>query len=193
MKTLLTAFVAFVASSAIALAADLPSRKAAAEPTAATNAFALSGWYAGGYVGGNNTSYRGLNVGDTAFVMGGVVGYEWNEYLRTEVTFDNTAKASPTTAKHGQALFANAILQYPVGWGLTPYVLGGTGFGWNAWGKGDSGITDDAKAIYNVGGGLRYAVTDRFELDGRYRYVNAYSGTKFKNNNVVTLGANYKF
>jgi opacity protein-like surface antigen len=194
MKKLITALTALVATASVAMAADLPSRKAPVAPVS-TNAFTLSGWYAGGFVGGNVANWDNVSWDKTPAVFGALVGYEWNPYFRTEATFDYTTKAAPTTSEAGQTVFANAVVQYPIGFGFTPYAFAGTGFGWNAWGKGVSGanFVDDAKLLYNVGGGVRYAVTERIDIDGRYRYINAYSGTKFDNNHVVTLGANYKF
>ena len=192
MKKLISALFALVAGTSMALATDLPSRRAAPAPAVSTNAFTLSGWYAGGYVGGNFTN-SDFAWNSTPVVFGAVVGYEWNPYFRTEATVDNTTRATLTTAQSGQTVFVNGILQYPVGYGITPYVLAGTGFGWNAWGKGDAGFADDARALYNLGAGVRYALTDQFEIDGRYRYINAYSGVKYDNNHVVTLGLNYRF
>lgn len=195
MKKLISALFALFVGASVATAADLPSRSAASAPVVSTNAFTLSGWYAGGYVGANAVNYDSITWKSTPILVGALVGYEWNTYFRTEATFDYTTKAEPTTNEAGQAVFANAVIQYPIGWGITPYVLAGTGFGWNAWGKGVAGanFADDARALYNVGGGVRYAVTNRWEIDGRYRYVNAWSGDKFDNNHVVSIGANYKF
>ena len=77
-----------------------------------------------------------------------------------------------------------------MGYGFTPYALAGLGAGWNGWGKVGTG---NANTLYNVGGGVRYALTNNFELDGRYRYVNSFNGAGFNNNHVVTLGVGYKF
>ena len=191
MKKLIIAMFALVAGVSAAVAADLPSKGAAAAPAVSTSAFNLSGWYAGGYVGGNFDDTVKYNYDTTAKVFGGVVGYEWNKFVRTEATFDYNTKATPTTSKTGQTLFGNAIVQYPVGFGLTPYALAGVGYGWGSWDKVGENSMD--RVLYNVGGGVRYDLTKAFELDGRYRYINAVQGAKFDNNHVMTLGVNYKF
>ena len=191
MKKLIIAMFALVAGVSVASAADLPSKSAAAAPAVSTSAFNLSGWYVGGYVGGNFDDTNKFKYDNTPKVIGGVVGYEWNKYIRTEATFDYTTKTSPTTTKTGETVFGNAVVGYPV-LGVTPYLLAGVGYGFGSWDKvGKNWDTD--RALYNVGGGIRYDLTKSFEVDGRYRYVDSINGTKFNNNHVVTLGANYKF
>ena len=193
MKKTLASLLASVALLGSALAADLPSKTAPAVPAAATSAFGLSGFYVGGNVGTNYAKFADYTWNTSPYTIGAVGGYEWNRYFRTEATFDYTSKEKPTTTQAGQLVFANAVVQYPVGFGVTPYAFAGTGFGWNAWGKGQKDFTDDAKALYNVGAGARYELSKNFELDGRYRYIQSYEGVKFKNNNIVSVGANYKF
>jgi outer membrane immunogenic protein len=195
MKKLLLALFALVAGVSVAIAADLPSKKAAPAPAVSTSLFGLNGVYVGGYVGQNFGEVGNYSWDTSPYVVGGVAGYQWNSYFRTEATFDYTSKQAPTNTKAGETVFANAVVQYPVGFGVTPYLLAGAGLGWNAWGKGPEGASfaDDAKALYNVGGGVRYELTKSWELDARYRYINAYSGTKFDNSNIVTFGTNYKF
>ena len=191
MKKLITALFALVAGVSVAAAADLPSKKAAPAP-AVSDAFNINGWYAGGYVGGNvNKIDSNMTYDTTAKVVGGVVGYEWNKYFRTEATFDYNTKAAPTTTKTGQTVFGNAVVGYPVGFGVTPYLLAGVGYGFGSWDKVVGSNAD--RTLYNVGGGIRYDLTKAFELDGRYRYINSLSDSKFTNNQIVTLGVNYKF
>ena len=189
MKKLITAMFALAAGVSVAMAADLPSKKAAPAP-AVSDAFNLSGWYAGGFVGGNYNKLSGITYDNTSKVFGGVVGYEWNPMIRTEATFDYNTKATPTTTKTGETVFANAVVSYPV-FGFSPYVLGGVGYGWNGWAKPNE--TGSDRVLYNVGGGVRYEFAKNWEIDARYRYIDAIQGTKFTNNNVTTLGVNYKF
>lgn len=191
MKKLFTAMFALVAGLSVACAADLPSKSAAAAPAVSTSAFGLSGWYAGGFVGGNFDDTNKFKYDNTPKVFGGLVGYEWGKYVRTEATIDYNTKAAPTTTKTGETVFGNAVVSYPA-LGVTPYLLAGVGYGFGSWDKvGKSWDTD--RALYNVGGGVRYDITKSFEVDGRYRFVNAVNGPKFDNNHVVTLGVNYKF
>ena len=191
MKKLITALFAFAAGVSVAAAADLPSKSAAAAPAVSTSAFNLSGWYAGGFVGGNFDDTNKFEYDNTPKVFGGVAGYQWNKYIRTEATFDYTTKISPSTTKDGQTAFGNAVVSYPVGFGVSPYILAGVGYGWGAWDKVVG--TNDDRTLYNIGAGLRYDLTKSFEIDGRYRYIDGLTAKKFDNNHVVTLGVNYKF
>lgn len=193
MKKLITALFAIAAGVSVASATDLPSRKAASAPAVSTSVFGLGGFYVGGNVGGNVANFDAISYDKTPIFVGLTAGYEWNRYVRTEATVDYSTKAAPTTSQAGQTVFANAVVQYPIGFNITPYAFAGIGYGWNAWGKGANDFVDDAKALYNIGGGLRYDLTKNVELDGRYRYIQAINGAKFENNHVISLGANYKF
>jgi opacity protein-like surface antigen len=153
----------------------------------------LGGYYVGGNVGTNYAKFADYTWNTSPYTIGAVGGYEWNRYFRTEATFDYTSKEKPTTTKSGETVFANAVVQYPVGFGVTPYAFAGTGYGFNGWGKGKSAVVDDAKALYNVGAGARYELSKNLELDGRYRYIQSYEGVKYNNNNIFSVGANYKF
>jgi len=191
MKKLFTAMFALVAGASVAVAADLPSKSAAAAPAVSTSAFNLSGWYAGGYIGGNFDDTNKFKYDNTPKVLGGVAGYQWNKYLRTEATLDYNTKAAPTTTKTGETVFANAVVGYPVGFGVTPYLLAGVGYGWGSWDKAVG--TNSERTLYAIGGGVRYDITKAFEIDGRYRYIDGLTTQKFDNNHVVTVGVNYKF
>ena len=190
MKKLITALFALVAGVSVAAAADLPSKSAAAAPAVSTSAFALSGWYAGGFVGGNFVNTSNLKYDTTPKVFGGLAGYEWGKHIRTEATFDYNTKTAPTTTNTGETAFANTVVSYPV-FGVSPYLLAGVGYGWGSWDKVVG--TNKDRALYNIGGGVRYEFAKSMELDARYRYIDGLTGKKFDNNHVVTLGVNYKF
>ena len=164
-KSIVTA-AALLASTA-AIASDLPSRSAAPAPvfTQAASPF---------YVGVRG----GLDYkkDDQKFSVGGNAGYEVNSYVRGEVGYDYLNDADKTHAVTG-----NFIVQFPV-MTFTPYALAGVGYRW-------TDIKNDY--VYNVGGGVRYSVTKDIELDARYRYINDFDNVK--HNNVISLGANYKF
>jgi opacity protein-like surface antigen len=192
MKKLIIAMFALVAGASVAFAADLPSKSAPAAPSpVSTSAFDLSGWYVGGFAGGNFAKWSSIDLNTTSKVFGGVAGYEWNKYLRTELTADYNTQTTPTTTSAGQTVFANATVGYPVGFGFTPYVLGGVGYGWGSWDR-IVGTNKD-RTLYNIGGGIRYDIARNWELDARYRYIQSLTDNKFNNNQIVTMGVNYKF
>lgn len=184
MKNLIAAAImALTASSAIA--ADLPSKKA----TPAAPVTAPDNWYVGVNAGGAVKLNR--TVTDNPALAGGVVGYKWNSQFATEVTVDQELKKGSQKAETRVA--ANAVYS-PIGavYGFSPYVLAGVGAQNHDFIN--NGVKDGTKAIYNVGGGVKYAIDKNWEVDARYRWVNTFSdGTKILDNSVVTAGVNYKF
>jgi opacity protein-like surface antigen len=172
LKSIIT-LAAIVASTA-ALATDLPSKKEAPAP-----AFTQAQ---------NNPFYVGIRGGDlyknevNNWTVGGNAGYEVNKFARVEVNYDRLNNKDIKALKT-DAVTGNAIAQLPFNlFNITPYALAGVGYGWSDYKNG---------GIYNVGGGVRYGVTNNVELDARYRYI-----SDFKNEittNAFTAGVNYKF
>lgn len=167
-----------LALSGAAMASDLPSRAPAPAPVfAAAPAAVTSGFYAG---------VRGTYATEAAKgSLGGNAGYEFGA-LRVEGDYDRLG-----LGKTGANLAtANVIYGYKLG-NLTPYVLGGAGV------KSADGFKADANhAVYNVGGGVRFAVTEKIELDARYRFVQAIRKDAFGDrayDHLLTAGVNYKF
>jgi opacity protein-like surface antigen len=172
LKSIIT-LAAIVASTA-ALATDLPSKKEAPAPVftqAQNNPF---------YVGVRGGGLYKDEVNN--WTVGGNAGYEVNKFARVEVGYDRLDNKDIKALKT-DAVTGNAIAQLPIGiFNITPYALAGVGYGWSDYKNG---------GIYNVGGGVRYGVTNNVELDARYRYI-----SDFKNEvttNAFTAGVNYKF
>lgn len=174
-----TLITALLLSTSMAVAADLPSRMAPPAPVfTATAPAAATGFYAG---------VRGSYA--TEFEKGAVganVGYEYGS-LRFEGAYDRLGLGKAGV----NMLTGNVIYGYKLG-NLTPYVLGGAGFA-----SGQGFQFDVNHAVYNVGGGVRFAVTEKIELDGRYRFVQAIrkdgvTGERAYDH-LLTAGVNYKF
>jgi opacity protein-like surface antigen len=186
MKNLITA-VALILTASAASAANLPEKKATPTAPAIT---APESWYVGVNAGGAINKLD-RNVTDNPVTFGGVVGYKWNPMFATEVTVDEQLKKGDQKAQ--TRVVANGVVS-PFGavFGFTPYALAGVGAQNHDFIN--NGVKDGTKAIYNVGGGVKYAIAKNWEADARYRWVNTFSdGTKIKDNSVVTLGLNYKF
>ena len=142
---------------------------------------------AGLYVGG----FVGSSMGERDRVTAGVnAGYQFNRFLRAEATLDQTWK---TGVGGGARLMANAIGQYRIpGTTLTPYVLAGMGYGFDSLGSVRKGI---GVPQWNVGAGLRVAVSERVDLDARYRFIEGFNSRTphDRSTNLITVGAAYKF
>lgn len=87
----------------------------------------------------------------------------------------------------GQSAFINVVAGQAFG-SVTPFVLVGVGAGVNGAGDADK----DAEGLWNVGAGVAYNVTRNWQVDARYRYVDAISAVRDAEH-VVSLGVNYKF
>jgi Opacity protein and related surface antigens len=181
MKKILTAALglfafAFVAiASTPTVAADVPNRAALpARPVMVVPTFAKTGFYVSGHAGGA-TLGKGAVVGVGA-------GYDFG-MVRLEADYDYLGGKKGV---RGHMFTANAILEHDFD-RFTPYVLAGAGFR----------FADDVKwneriGVYVLGAGLRYAVTDNLDIDGRYRYVAPFQFNKGRDH-LFTVGVNYRF
>ena len=171
------AALALIATTASAIAADVPSRAEPAAPKApvsvsdknlyvgfnagalVTDGFNKNAPYSVGVVGG----YKVFGFGPAGLAVEGAYDYDKNK--------NNTVTG-------------NVIGSYKIG-ALTPYALAGAGYRYyDARGAKD-------EAVWNVGGGVKYAITSSFDVDARYRRFEGFDSKKTEDR--VTLGVNFKF
>jgi opacity protein-like surface antigen len=154
-------------------------------PTMVTAPAPVASPLTGVYVGAN----AGSNFRDTTdYQVGGILGYQFNRNLAAELTYDYMQLNNRTD---GQMVMGNVVYSRQLGQtALTPYVLVGTGMGWNALGVRNTGSN---LALYNVGGGVRLNLVRNVDLDARYRYVGAFDDSLNGNYHAVTGGLNYRF
>ena len=185
MKNIIAAAI-LALSVTSAFAGDLPSKKTT--PTPPPKVEAPASWYVGVNAGGAVKLDR--TVTDNPATVGGVVGYKWSPMFATEITVDEQFKKANQAAQ--TRVVANGVIS-PIGavYGFTPYALAGVGVQNHDF---RDGVRDNNKAVYNVGGGVKYAIAKNWEADARYRYTNTWSdGTKIRDTSIITLGINYKF
>jgi opacity protein-like surface antigen len=164
--------------STVAVAADIPSRNAPLPPVRPVFVETVKPFFVGVHAGTTNYDQKFWSD-NTEFRANVRAGYELSPYARIEANYDyghNSVSEFRTNTVTG-----NLIGQYRFG-SIVPYALVGGGYRW-------SGIKNEP--VYNVGGGVRYDLTSRFEVDARYRYVANFDNRR--DENVVTLGVNYKF
>ena len=168
MKKILVAALALLASVSVASAQDVRADR--------------NGLYIGGAVG---SSLRD----NSQTAVGAAVGYQFHPNFRVEAAYDLDPR---TNRDNGHLLMANAIAQYRIPTSVvTPYVLAGAGMGFDTYGKAANG---DVTAVYNVGGGVRLAVSTNVELDARYRYIGHFDNAPgLQSANMFTVGANWRF
>jgi len=183
MNKLVTAVLALFATAVAANAANLPEKKAT--PVAPATVSYPDTWYFG--VNGGVNYQRNDALRDQPGVAGFVVGRNINKQFAVEGTYDYYFKKDGH--KDNQRGAVN-VLYTPVElFGFRPYALAGVGAEAR-----DTAIVKngDARAIYNVGGCVKYGIATNIDADLRYKYVKDWSG-KDRDSNVVTFGINYKF
>jgi opacity protein-like surface antigen len=167
-KTLLAMAVALLATIGVANAQDIQADR--------------TGTYVGGMIGSTPQQGAQTDVGLAA-------GYQFHPNVRVEATYDYLWR---NTGSNGQMLMVNGIAQYRIPTSVvTPYVLAGTGVGFEGFGSTKNG---NAEMLYNVGAGVRFAVSRDVELDARYRYISHFNNAASSTNvNMLTVGANWRF
>ncbi len=172
-----------------------------------------SGWYLRGDVGYSFNRSRGadfdrafagptiqrLSFGDRSlkdsFVVGGGVGYQINNHLRTDLTFDYMAKSKfsgvapelnrADSAMRAYALMANAYVDLGTYGRITPYLGAGIGGAYVKWDKlsscGNCEIDGEGnwRFAYGLMAGASIDVTCNLKADVGYRFRQIGSGSMF--------------
>ena len=182
-KTIVTA-LAFLASTSVAFATDLPSKTSA--PAAPLPTFAQTQYYVGGNVGGDAQKAR-------VYSGGAVAGWNALPFLAVEGTYDLSRPQAKVRGEfnYGSTVAVNVVPQYKIpSTSFTAYGLGGVGYRWN------TAATVADHAVYNLGGGLKYEFAKNLELDSRYTRIDSIE-SKYQNassaEDRATFGVNYKF
>lgn len=141
-----------------------------------------SGIYAGGAIGSGSaaTSRVDLNA---------LVGYQVSPYVRAEADFDHSLHTSGAA----NMIMGNAIVQYRVpGTLVVPYAMIGAGAGYDKFANLKTG---NAEGLFDVGAGVRVAVSKNVEADVRYRLIRAINSAHagVGEENIFTAGLGYKF
>ena len=135
------------------------------------------------YVGAG-AAVQGTSVEDAQWGGTATVGYRVNRFLSVEGLADFGAGTG--TLRGNQALFGVVTAGVPVG-PVTPYVLAGVGYGFN----GLALTQNDPGSLWTAGVGVRYAITNRWELDGRWRRIESFNGDASAER--FTVGVNFRF
>src|SRR3954466_9854116 len=202
-------FVALLATGAIA--ADMPQPPPIYIPQIEEVA---SGWYLRGDIGMSNQRVKSLcNVlyntasvttvhkdFDSRMTFGLGVGYQWNNWLRTDITGEYRGKTSfhgfdivrapgfiGTDEYHGNKsewlALANVYVDLGTWWCVTPFIGAGIGVSYNTISNfmdintATNGVAYGATAsktnfAWAVHAGLSYKVNSQLSLEFAYRYVN---------------------
>lgn len=158
--------VAFMAPAAIA--ADIDTPQPAPAPYVQPDDNYVSGWYVRGDAGFSWLDVSGLDDGGAAIVGGGV-GYQVNQYFRTDLradyAFDHDAGAFDVS---GTTILWNGYIDVPLSMGFTPYVGLGAGYGFVDYSG--AGPSDDEGFAWAATGGVAFQMTQNIALDASYLY-----------------------
>jgi len=129
----------------------------------------------------NYNSYVGVFGGpnvSTGYSTGMTAGYKPFDNLGIEGRYTHRGNLHTKDTDH---VGVNFIPQARIkGTNITPYVLGGVAYN----------VTTH-KNTWNTGGGVKYGLTERVELDGRYTHTQNFNSRK--GDNAFTAGVNFKF
>jgi outer membrane immunogenic protein len=219
MRNVLLSTVAIVALTGSALAADLPSRKAAPAYIAPVSAFSWTGFYVGieggaGFI--NNKLTQGgvsASTSPTAGLLGGVVGYNYEFPNKFVLGLEGNAGGvlGAKTTNSGAGVYTDhsyyADIRGRVGYAVVDrallYVAGGVAFGDVKTGftsaNGGGSFTSD-RVGYTIGAGLDYAFTNNLIGRVEYRYTDLGRATwgsqgirTASDSSAVLVGLLYKF
>jgi opacity protein-like surface antigen len=136
---------------------------------------------------GHYRSYD-LLVNNPGYIIGGAVGIDWNNQIRTELELSHARWGSNKYFYYGDGsgtypgtsdvsatyLLGNIWYDLNHGARVTPYIGGGAGIGW----ANVNAFTDDKSPdhfsatglAFQIGAGIRFAVNDRLSVDAGYRF-----------------------
>jgi len=124
------------------------------------------------------------NNADSVFLLGGGVGYKFNDHLRTDARVDY-AGIGNDNHDFGSAL-GNVYFDITTQSIFTPYVGAGIGYGWS------SDHNDDESGVtYALMTGVEVNITDNLSADVGYRFRQIISSETYANEALV--GLRYSF
>ena len=120
----------------------------------------------------------------STFVLGGGLGYKFNDHLRTDARIDY-AGIGNSNHDFGSVL-GNVYFDIPTSTVFTPYVGAGLGYGWSDdHGDNESGVT------YALMAGMEVTLTDNISADIGYRFRQIINSDTYTNEALV--GLRYSF
>ena len=156
-------------TSTAALAADAY----APEPVVTASSFYLRGDLGWSWLNTENNA-------DSVFLLGGGVGYKFNENLRTDARIDY-AGIGNDHHDFGSVL-GNVYFDIPTQTVVTPYVGAGIGYGWS-----DDRGDEESGVTYALMAGVEVNITDNLSADVGYRFRQIISSETYANEALVGL------
>ena len=187
MKSLKLALLATAMTTGLAVAAHAADANAP-EPMPTPEQYQAMGFYLRGDLG---WSFLDWGDDDSAFAVGGGVGYQFNDYLRSDVRVDwsgdynvgDNANASMTT------VLGNLYFDWKNDSIFTPYIGAGAGYGWI---DADHGLSDNGFA-YSLMAGASVDLSESIAVDVGYRYRQLLISGEDPSDHSALAGIRFKF
>jgi opacity protein-like surface antigen len=181
-KMALLAAVCAIPAIASAHAADIDP------PVADSEAMGL---YLRGDLGWSFLEWSG-GADDNAAFLGGGIGYQYNDNLRTDVTVDWSGKyeIAPGADISTTAVLGNLYFDWANDTAFTPYVGAGLGYGWV---HGSGVASDDSGLAYGLTAGVSVDLTDNVAVDAGYRFREINVSGDNPQEHIGTIGVRFSF
>jgi opacity protein-like surface antigen len=188
MKSLKLALLATAMTVGLAAAAQAADATPPVEETPTPEQYQAMGFYLRGDLG---WSFLDWSDTDSAFDVGAGVGYQFTDYLRSDLRVDwsgdydvgDGANASLTT------VLGNMYFDWENDSAFTPYVGAGVGYGWV---DADDGLSDDG-FTYALMAGVSVDMSQSVALDVGYRYRELMINGEDPSDHSALAGIRFKF
>lgn len=189
MKSLKIALLATAMTAGLAAVAQAADPSVPVEETPAVQPSPdNSGFYVRGDLG---WSFLNWGDDDDAFTLGGGVGYQFNDYLRSDLRVDWSGdyEVAPGADASLTTVLGNLYFDWKNDSIFTPYVGAGAGYGWV---DADDGLSDDGFA-YALMGGVSVDMSQSISLDLGYRYRELMISGENPGDHSALAGIRFKF
>jgi opacity protein-like surface antigen len=183
-KLVLLAGIAVLPFAAAAQAADM-----APLPDVTVEDNEVTGLYLRGDLGWSFLEWSG-GSDDSAFVLGGGVGYQFNENMRADLTADwaGNYDVAPGADMSTTTVLGNLYFDWANDSAFTPYVGAGIGYGWV-----DDAPGNDSGIAYGLAAGVSMGLTDSIDLDVGYRFRDIMISGSDPMEHQVSAGIRFNF
>ena len=184
-RIILLAGLAVVPFTVIAQAADIaPVPNVTAEDSEAI------GLYLRGDLGWSFLDWSGGDD-DNALVVGGGVGYQFNDNMRADVTLDwaGDYNVAPGADMSTTTVLGNLYFDWANDSIFTPYIGAGLGYGW----VNDAPSGDDSGIAYDLAAGVSMDLTDNVAVDLGYRFRDTMISGSDPTEHQVSAGVRFSF
>lgn len=121
---------------------------------------------------------------ESVMVLGGGVGYQFNDNLRTDIRADWAGIGSDDNSF--TTVLGNVYFDIPTQTIVTPYLGAGIGYGWS-----ESDLDDEDGVAFGLMAGVEVSLTDNLSADVGYRYRQILSEDVYDHEALV--GLRYSF